>query len=190
MIRAHLHLVDTAGEDVRVSIKTAVEDAFRWIVRSFPLVDSALIANWAEDVAHAMEAAGGDLRNPGRYATVALHGKVRDWLKTGAAKLEPVGVGRELERLGGYDTATQGVLDRALLFEQLKATLKGRDQVILALLLYGCTDDEISAHLGVTRSAGRKAIQRMKERMSATLQGSRSTNGAGHRSTTLCVTKG
>ena len=189
-MQARLHLIDSAGIHVRASIQASVEDAYRWTLRSFPLVDPALIANWAEDVACSMETVADTLRNPRRYATAALQGKVKDWLKTGAAKLETIGVSRDLERLGGASGKTQAVLDRSLLIEQLKTTLSERDRFILVLLLDGSTDSEIAAALGVSPSAGRKAIQRMKERISATLKGSRSANPSGHSSAAFCETKG
>ena len=190
MTRAELHLVDTAGRPVRPTVQAAVEDAFRWAIRSCPLVDAALIANWAEEVACSMEAMASELRNPGRYATAALNGKVRDWQRTGAAKLEPMGMGRDLERIGGTNGRVQGALDRKVFFEQIKSTLNDRDQVILLLLLDGSSNTEVASALAVTSSAGRKAIQRVKERIAATLKVSRVKNDPEHGTRTLCPTKG
>ena len=190
MIRAPLYLVDTAGSPVRPAIHAAVADAFRWAVRNSPLVDPALIANWAEEVACSMEAMAPPVRNPGRYAAAALNGKIRDWLRTGPAKLEPMGVSRDLERLGGADETVQGLWDQKLFFEQVKATLNDRDQVILLLLLDGLTDAEVASALELTSSAARKAIQRMKERIAATLMRSRVKNDPEHGSVALCETKG
>ncbi len=189
-MREQLHLIDNAGVDVRGSIQSAVEHAFRWILRSYPLVDPALIANWAEELACSMEAGAIDLRNPRRYASAALEGKVKDWLKTGAAKLQPMGVGSDLERFGGVNGSTQSVLDQSLLIEQVTTTLNERDRFILVLLLDGCTDTEIASALKISPSAGRKAIQRMRERSAASLQGSRRTKQSGHGPPALCETKG
>ncbi len=190
MMQARLHLVDTAGVHVRASIQAAVEDAFRWTLRSFPLIDTALMSNWAEEVARSMEAASGDIKNPRRYAAAALQGKVKDWQKTGAARLEPVGIGSDLERLSGADSKIQTALDRALLLEQAKISLNERDRLILALLLDGCNDAEIAAALKISPVAGRKAIERMKDRISTTLRGSRSANPSGNGSGALCMKKG
>lgn len=190
MSQAPLHLVDTSGSCVRPAIQMAVEDAFRWALRGFPLVDPALIANWAEEVASSMEAMGSDLRNPGRYAAIALNGKVRDWQRTRPAKLELVGAGHDLERIGGTNRGVQGDTDQRVLFEQLKATLNDRDQVILLLLLDGSTDKEIASALTVRAPAARKAIQRMKERLVKNLSSSRTKQDPGHGSRTLCETKG
>lgn len=190
-MRAPLHLVDTAGNDIRASIRVAVEDAYRWTVRKYPLVDSALIANWAENLACSMEALGDDFINPQRYAVVALKGRVRDWLKTGAAaRLEPIGIGRDLERFGGSDTDAQAVLEQNRLLEQVTSPLNERDRIILTLLLGGFDDAEIASALHVSASAGRKAIQRMRERISPTLNDSRRKRHPGHELPTLCETKG
>lgn len=184
MIRERLHLVDTAGTPVREAIRAAVEDAFRWVVRGFPMVDPALISNWAEEIASSMEARAADLRNPRRYAAAALNGRVRDWMRTGPAKLEPMGVGRDLERLGGTNEVL-GELERKLFFEQVGTTLNDRDRIILVLVLDGSTDTEVAAALGISSVAARKAIQRMKDRIAATLKTSRNA-GRGHGSPNFC----
>ena len=186
MIRAQLHLVASAGTSISSPIKTAVENAFRWTLRRYPMVDSALIANWAEDVALSMETAVNDLQNPSRYAMAALSGRVRDWLKTCPAQLECAGLGNELERLAGSTEALQSAVDGRVLVEQLKATLSGRDHVILVLLVDGATDGEISAALGVAAPTARKAIQRLRDRLAAKLNRPRAKNHPGHGSTALC----
>lgn len=190
MIQPHLHLVDTEGKPVKPSTEAAVSQAYRWVVREFPLVDTALIANWAELVANTMEAKAATVRDAKQYAFAALRGKVLDWLRTATARVEHVGVGRDLERMGGSHGSPQDQLDRKLLFEQLKATLNERDQVILVLLLDGTSDGEIGKALGITPAAARKAIQRMKERISAQLVSERSKGETGHASRNLYATKG
>jgi DNA-directed RNA polymerase specialized sigma24 family protein len=137
-----------------------------------------------------MESVATELKNPGRYATAALNGKVRDWQRTGPAKLEPMGIGRDLERIGGANERVQVALDRKVFFEQVKATLNDRDQVILLLLLDGSSDTEVASALAVTPATGRKAIQRVKERIAATLKISRVKNDPEHGARTLCPTKG
>ncbi len=190
MIQPHLHMVDTEGKPVKHTTEAAVTQAFRWVVREFPLVDTALIANWAELVACTMEVGTVLVRDPKQYAYAALRGKVCDWLRTSTAKVEHVGIGRELERIGGSNGSPQDQIDRKVLFEQLKATLKERDQVVLVLLLDGTSDGDIGVALGITPAAARKAIQRMKERISGQIAGWRSKDKIGHGSQTLCETKG
>ena len=171
-------------------VRVAVEEAFHWVMRRHPLVDPALIANWAEEVACSMQSMDADLGSPGRYADAALQGKVRDWQRTKPAKQQPMGIGADLERIGGADRQVQAVMDRKVLFEQVKATLSERDQLILVLLLDGLTTTEVASALAVTDSAGRKAIQRVKERMAAAASAPRTKNDPSQGSPTLCETKG
>ena len=191
MIRAQLHLVGSRGLPVSTKLQDAVESAFRWTVRAFPNVDSALIADWAEEVALAMEAIVGELHTPGRYAAAALNGKVRDWLKTGPAKLEAAGVGVELERLGGVDPAATSALDGKRLLEQIQVTLSDRDQLILMLLTDDSTDSEIAQALRLSDTAARKAIQRFRDRIASQLGITRRTKGhPGRRSKTFETDRG
>ena len=190
MIQPHLHLVDTEGKPVRPVTDAAVRQAYRWVVREFSLVDTALIANWAELVAGTMEAKAASVRDPKQYAYAALRGKVRDWLRTSTGRVEHVGIGQELERIGPSIGSPQDEMDRKVLFEQLKATLNERDQVILVLLLDGTSDADVGLALRITPAAARKAIQRMKERISAQVAGARSKDETGQGSQTLCETKG
>ena len=64
MIQPHLHLVDTEGKPVNPTTELAVVQAYRWVVREFPLIDTALIANWAELVACTMQARTATVRDP------------------------------------------------------------------------------------------------------------------------------
>ena len=190
MIQPHLHLVDTEGKPVNPATGAAVTQAYRWVVREFPLIDTALIANWAELVACSMRARNATVRDAKQYAFAALRGKVLDWLRTSTGKLEHVGIGSDLERLSNVQGSPQEQMDRRVLFEQLKAILNDRDQVILVLLLDGTSDGEIGLALGITPAAARKAIQRMKERILAQLGSGRSKDETGHASQDLCETKG
>jgi hypothetical protein len=186
MIRAQLHLVDTTGNIVCPEVESAVERAFQWVLRDYPQIDPALIANWAEEVAHSMQGRGTTLSSPQRYAYSALKGKVRDWMKSGAAKEKVVGIGRELEKFGGFSASFQGAIDRKILFEQLKATLNERDRYILVLLLQDKTSPATVANaLGTSYHAAAKAIQRVKERIAITLNGSRKIDDSGPRLTTI-----
>jgi DNA-directed RNA polymerase specialized sigma24 family protein len=154
-------------------------------------VDPALIANWAEEVAHSMQGRAAALISPQRYAYSALKGKVRDWMKSGAGKEQVAGIGRDLERIGGLSGSFQGVIDRKILFEQLKATLSERDRYILVLLLEDKTSPATVANaLGTSYPAAAKAIQRVKERIASSLTGARKIDDPGHGSTQFCETKG
>jgi hypothetical protein len=191
MTRAQLHLVDTAGNVVCPAVESAVERAFRWVLRDYPQVDPAMIANWAEEVAHGMQERATILVSPQRYAYSALKGKVRDWTRSGAAKEQVAGIGRDLESIGGLSSSFQGAIDRKILFEQLKATLNERDRCILVLLLQDKTSPATVANaLGTSYDAAAKAIQRVKERIGSTLTGARKKNDPGHGSPHFCETKG
>jgi len=127
---------------------------------------------WAEDVGKAMGGRLDDIRSPYRYASAALHGKVREWFRSNASKEIPVGIGSELERWAGIDRSTQRVIYRAVLFDQLKTKLNERDRHILVLLQQDITSPaSVAAALGVSYAAGAKAIQRVKERISTILVG-------------------
>jgi DNA-directed RNA polymerase specialized sigma24 family protein len=192
MIRAQLHLVDGNGIAVASEIENAVERSFHWVLRDYPQVDPALIANWAEDLARSMQAREIPVTSPLRYAYAALKGRVRDWMKSGAAHEQAAGVGQDLERIGGLGGAFQNAVDRKILFEQLKVTLNERDRYILVLLLQDSTSPATVANaLGTTYPAAAKAIQRVKNRIAATLNGgARKIDDSGHGSPEFCATKG
>lgn len=187
----HLHLVDPYGVDLKPRISASVDLAFRWVVRDYPQVDTALIANWAEEVGLLMQLRDASVHLPDRYAYAALKGKVCDWLRTKTANEEVAGIGTDLERLGGFRVSFQEDSDRKILFEQVKSTLNERDRYILILLL----DDKsspaaVAEALGTSYPAAAKAIQRVKERIAAvltkTLARSDPTSGPAR----LCESKG
>jgi len=191
MNRAQLHLVDGNGIAIASEIENAVERSFHWVLRDYPQVDPALIANWAEDLARRMQAREIPITSPMRYAYAALKGKVRDWMKSGVAQERLAGVGRDLGPIGGFGGSFQSAVDRKILFEQLKATLNERDRYILVLLLQDQTSPATVANaLGTTYPTAAKAIQRVKERIANTLKGARKIDDSGHGSPQFCETKG
>jgi len=191
MTRAQLHLVDTSGTAVCAEVETAVERSFHWVLRDYPQLDSAMIANWAEEVALSMQARVTTTVSPQRYAYAALKGKVHDWMRSAPAKEEVAGLGRDLERIGGLNGSFEGAVDRKILFEQLKATLNERDRYILVLLLEDNTSPAtVAKALGTSYPAAAKAIQRVKERIASKLTVARKVGDPGHGSTLFCETKG
>jgi hypothetical protein len=190
MKQPQLHLVDAKGRTVSAAIKSSVELVFGWVVRDFPNVDTAMIAEWAEEVGWAMEAKG-DVAAPDRYAYTALKGKVRDWLRSKPAMEETAGIGADLERLGVLDRSFQGKIHRTVLFEQLKASLNERDRYILFLLLQDETSPAtIATALGTNYFAAAKAIQRVKERIAVVLVGASPKGDIGQGTQQFCETKG
>ena len=191
MTRAQLHLVDTSGIAVCPEVETAVERSFHWVLRDYPQLDSAMIANWAEEVALSMQMRVTTIVSPQRYAYAALKGKVHDWMRSASAKEEVAGLGRDLERIGGLNGSFEGAVDRKILFEQLKATLNERDRYILVLLLEDNTSPAtVAKALGTSYPAAAKAIQRVKERIASKLNGARKVGDPGHGSPQFCETKG
>ena len=191
MTRAQLHLVDTSGIAVCPEVETAVERSFQWVLRDYPQLDSAMIANWAEEVALSMQMRVTIIVSPQRYAYAALKGKVHDWMRSAPAKEEVAGLGRDLERIGGLNGSFEGAVDRKILFEQLKATLNERDRYILVLLLEDNTSPAtVAKALGTSYPAAAKAIQRVKERIASKLNGARKVGDPGHGSPLFCETKG
>ena len=191
MSRTHLHLVGPTGNPVSLTVRSAIESAFGWAIREFPYLDEALVAGWAEDLASALEQKTDQVVSPRRYAFAALHGRVRDWLKSGPAKETSVGIGPALEAVCGVSGSFQGTVDRSILFEQLKATLNERDRYILVLLLQDNTSPAtVASALGVSYAAAAKAIQRVKNRIAETLTGGSARKSPGGGSPLFCETKG
>ena len=175
MLRAHLHLIDSSGFVLSAEIQAACETAFRRVVLDFPHFDHALIADWAEEVAVAMDEREEAIQFPRRYAYVALRGKIRDWSRTGQGRAEPQGIGPDLEEVAGLSESFQDQAEREILFEQILPALSERDRAILVLLLNEQSTAAVAAFLNVNYLAAAKAMQRMKDRVSVVLNGKRHT---------------
>lgn len=166
MSSPQLHLVDEAGKPVSPLISAAVEAAFRWAAAEFHYIDTALLAGWAEQIGRTMQAKAESLNSVRRYAYAAMHGRIRDWQKTGASREMAIGLSRDLEEWMGPVYSVQGKVDRTIFFEQLKAHLSARDRYILTLLLEeDASPSRIASALGVSYGAAAKAIQRVKNRI-------------------------
>lgn len=187
-----LHLVDVEGSDVLPSIKAGVESAFAWTVNTYPNLDPAVLAEWAEEIGSAMQRNANTHATPRRYAYAAMHGRVRDYLRTGASRETPEGSSSELEKWAGVDDQAPARLDRGIFFQELTTKLDGRDQEILALLLQDITSaSSVGKALGISESAAAKAIQRLKARIASFVGGSAMKDGdPGQRFRKLCETKG
>lgn len=190
MDQALLHLVDRRGQTLPTSVRLAVESAHRWVRREYPHLDEAVVAGWAEDVGRVMGTRLNEIRFPHRYAYSALHGRIREWFRTCAAKEFTVGIGSELEEWAGVDRSTSRVIYQTILFEQLKTKLSDRDREILVLLQQDITSpSSVAEALGISYTAAAKAIQRVKERIAAILLG-RPIERAEQMSPHLCESEG
>jgi hypothetical protein len=190
MLRAHLHLIDSRGMPLSSIVQAACELAFKRVLLDYPNFDEAQIANWAEEVALAMNERGDAIQFPKRYAYMALKGKVRDWSRTGAGRAELKGIGPELEKVAGSSESSETQTEREVLFEQILPMLSERDRAILVLLLNEQSTPAVAAFLDTNYAAAAKAIQRVKDRISVVVNGKRHkpamVPGAGK----LCGTRG
>ena len=169
-----LHLVDGQGRSLSLTTRAAAEAAYTWALREFPRIDPVLLAEWSEEVAKAIEARSEVVESPTRYAFAALHGKVRQWLRSKASQEVSVGIGAELEEWVGVDRNAQRMMDRAIFFDQIKTKLNDRDKHILVLLLQDITSPaSVAEALGVSYTAAAQAIHRVKERIAGTLSDNR-----------------
>jgi hypothetical protein len=57
-----------------------------------------------------------------------MHETVRRWLKTKQGSELALGLDRELDSIAGMQDGFHEKVDRAILFEQLKSRLRGRDR--------------------------------------------------------------
>ena len=188
MGRTQLHLVDVEGREVLPSIKEGVESAFGWTASTYPNLDPAVLAEWAEEIGSSMQDNKNTHATPRRYAYAAVH----DYLKTRASKETPEGSSSELEKWAGVDANTQTRIDRRIFFQELSTKLEQRDQEILALLLQDITSaTDVGKALKISDSAAAKAIQRLKLRIVSFMGPSKIKGGnAGHGYQNLCETKG
>lgn len=173
MHRAHLYPINSDGGILNADIQAACETAFKRAVLDFPYFDQALIADWAEEVAVAMDKRGEAIQFPKRYAYMALRGKIRDWLRTGPGRVELKGIGPDLEEVSGLSESFTDQTERKVLFKQILPELSERDRAILVLLLNEQSTTVIAAFLNVNYAAAAKAMQRMKDRVSVVLNGRR-----------------
>lgn len=170
MSRTQLHLVNHQGQSLSVATRAAVEAAYAWALKEFPHIDPAQLAGWAEEVGKAIDARAEPVESPKRYAFAALHGKVREWFRNRASKEIVVGLGADLEKWAGVDGNVQRMMDRRIFFDQVRTRLNDRDKHILVLLLQDISSPaNVAEALGVTYPAAAKAIQRVKERIAATI---------------------
>lgn len=164
MVTASVHLIDRFGLPVSDQLRSAIESASRWAVRQFPLVDEALIATWAEEVALSMSEKA--IQSPRRYAVAAMHGKVREFYRAGGLREATFGMTSDLEHMAGTEEQTTRSVERTILFDQLKSQLNDRDRLILVLLRQDITSPaEIADALGTSYDAAAKAIQRVRDRL-------------------------
>jgi RNA polymerase sigma factor (sigma-70 family) len=170
MRQQELHLIDVNGNSVTPTIRDAVECAYRWVLKDYPQVDPAIVANLAERLATSMETNKETIWSAHRYATSALHRQVRHWLRQKSSQEIPVGLEKELEQWAGPNHEFLRAIDREMLFQHLKTTLNERDRSILVILVQSnANPSEVATALGISHDAATKAIQRVRERIARSL---------------------
>jgi DNA-directed RNA polymerase specialized sigma subunit len=91
-------------------------------------------------------------------------------MRSKASKEIPVGIGVDLEKWVGVENGIQRMMDRTILFNELKAKLNERDNFILMLLLQDIsTPAGVAEALGVNYAAAAQAIHRVKNRIAASM---------------------
>jgi DNA-directed RNA polymerase specialized sigma subunit len=80
-------------------------------------------------------------------------------------------------------------LERKILLDELKKMLNERDQMILVLLLADKSTSDVAQALDTNYTNAAKAIQRMKDRISAKVNGTRTTQKPGSGPALYCETK-
>jgi hypothetical protein len=96
-----LHLVDDQGEPVETDVRIAVEAAFRHLMRRFPEIDEAVLAEFAETLALSMNLRRSKIVKPKPYAQTALSGELNDWIRTHKGFEIAIAANEDLERLAG-----------------------------------------------------------------------------------------
>jgi DNA-directed RNA polymerase specialized sigma subunit len=71
------------------------------------------------------------------------------------------------------NTSIEDAIEQKILFDELKEMLPERDQMILVLLLADKNTNDIAEALNTNCTNAAKAIQRMKDRISAKVSGTR-----------------
>lgn len=106
------------------AIQSAVEAAYDLAIARFPLVDSAIIAVKAEQLARYMEENKASFSSIRRYARSAMLRKVRDTLKTKGLREIPIGLLTELEECSTQEhNSFQREVDYSILLEQVRTQL-------------------------------------------------------------------
>ncbi len=173
MPRAYLHLINSRGTPLSSTVQAACELAFKRVTLDHPNFDQAQIANWAEEVAAAMDERGDAIQFPRRYAYLALRGKIHDWSRTGPGRAELRGVGSDLENVAGLCASFTDQTEKKVLFEQISPRLSERDRAILVLLIEEKSTAQIATSLNMNYAAAAKAMQRVKDRSSVVVNGKR-----------------
>ncbi len=167
-----LHLVDDDGRPVSPELREAIQRAYLYAVHHFPRVDQAIVADMAEVLAISMCRRLDQIKSLNQYALAAMIGKVHQWFRSHPLVVVPASeMALEWAAGGTPDRAFQDI-ENEILFEQIKAKLRERDRQILVLIEQGMgTPTAISAALGLTQEAAKKALYRAKEKMSVILAG-------------------
>jgi hypothetical protein len=177
-----LHLVDDQGEPVETDVRIAVEAAFRHLMRRFPEIDEAVLAEFAETLALSMNLRRSKIVKPKPYAQTALSGELNDWIRTHKGFEIAIAETEDLERLAGGVPAGKGIdtdPESEIFFAQIRKHLTERDRQLLMLIEQDLDRPaDIAAALNISYEAAAKALQRVRERIAGIINGTRKTGAA------------
>ena len=177
---ALLHLVDDDGQPVRLDIRVAVQGAYRYASRRFPRIDGAVLASMTESVATAMSLRCDQyqIQSVNQYALAALIGKIHEWYRAHPLSETSVASEEALERAaGGQTDRSFGDVENQVFLSQMKIHLSERERLMLVLIEQDLGNPQaIASAFGLSYDAAKKALQRLKEKMSTLVNGNKNTS--------------
>lgn len=147
-----LFLTDACGGPVTENIANAVHVAYFKMLTEFPLLDSALIANWAEEVACTMQRKRTEIHHPRSFSIMCLRRKILCHYKLKKANCVFVGGQVSLEIKTGRRAGRATSPEYGVMLRGVRVGLNERENLVLSLLLQGYKNTEIVRHLNLRRA--------------------------------------
>lgn len=166
-----LFLIDETGRFVDLEIAYAVIRAFLKMCVRYPSIDTALMANWAEEVAAYLQTNRAKIKYPKTMAWRRLEWKIREHFKLYYTKDTSYGNSAGLEMLcyGRHYYYALG-LEAKLQLNLLRRDMNERENWVLDMLLEGRQPAEIIAALGLSYGGGRHVLSNLKAKIRASLK--------------------
>lgn len=170
MIRTYnrpcLHMIDETGHPVSLEIAYGVIKAFLTTLKRFPQIDPCLIANWAEEVACAMQKMEqGVITCPAGMAIKRMGWKVTEHRRLFYTRDKSFGDADDLLTIAGPAAGKRINLDSKVLIDQLRPSLNERENRALDLLLDGHESTHLGLIMGLSHDTGRRLGERVKRKI-------------------------